>query len=148
MPAVRPAELFQKKPVWKAAGDQPRVATAITVPPAAELTKRTSTTPLRPKGLPQRFHVACRNTLTRQAQYAVPERWVAGGARTQFSPTPGSLAVDIVIGLDFGTSYTKAAVGLKYEIFPVGWEGISAAPQRYLLPSEYSILGDGSCQSG
>ncbi len=56
--------------------------------------------------------------------------------------------MDIVIGFDFGTSFTKAAVGLKDQIFPVSWEGLSATPERHLLPSEYSEINDGSCHIG
>jgi len=100
------------------------------------------------KGIPATFHSAFRSALTRQRHFKMPERWVADGARTQLPVSSDNAAVDIVIGLDFGTSYTKAAVGLRDQIFPVSWEGISASTDRYLLPTEYSALGDGSCQLG
>jgi hypothetical protein len=102
----------------------------------------------RPKGIPTTFHSASRSTLTRQGCFKMPERWVAEGARTQLPVASDNAVVDIVIGLDFGTSYTKAAVGLRDQILPVSWEGISASTDRYLLPTEYSVLGDGSCQLG
>lgn len=102
----------------------------------------------RPNGVPKTFHATHRRALTRQMYYKAPDPWVTAGAQTQLSPSLGILPVDIVIGLDFGTSYTKAAVGLKDKIFPVSWEGVSATPERYLLPSEYSVLDDGICQIG
>lgn len=102
----------------------------------------------KPKGIPTTVHVALASTLARQAYFKMPERWVVEGARTQLVPGNDNTAVDVVIGLDFGTSYTKAAIGLRDQIIPVTWEGVSDMPERYLLPSEYSVLDDGSCQLG
>jgi len=74
----------------------------------------------------------------------MPEPWVAAGGKTQHREAATRGAVDVVIGLDFGTSYTKAAVGFMDKIFPVTWEGISKCSPTFLLPSEYSSLEDGS----
>ncbi|QCP47925.1 hypothetical protein FAZ95_01250 [Trinickia violacea] len=100
------------------------------------------------KGVPETLDQQQRGALTRRSFYKSPEPWVTAGARSQYTPSPSSRPLDIVIGLDFGTSYTKAAVGMRDQIFPVGWEGISAAPDKYLLPTEYSELDDGSCHIG
>lgn len=100
------------------------------------------------KGVPASFVALSGSSLTRQKYFKMPEKWVADGAMTQLSTGHDNTAVDIVIGLDFGTSYTKAAVGLRDQILPVSWEGISSMADGYLLPTEYSLLGDGSCQLG
>jgi len=105
--------------------------------------------PSRPSAVPTTFQIHSGESLTRQANFKIPEAWVAVGSHTQL-PTQSQSdgAIDVFIGLDFGTSYTKAAVGLKDQIIVVDWHGVSAGSDRYLLPSEYSILADGSCQLG
>lgn len=103
----------------------------------------------KPKGVPASFQVQPNSNLTRQANFKTPDAWVRKGNYTQLPKQTNSTgAIDVFIGLDFGTSYTKAAVGLKDQIFVVDWVGLSAGADRYLLPSEYSILTDGSCQIG
>lgn len=105
--------------------------------------------PPKPKGVPSTFQIHPNSNLTRQANFKIPDAWVRKGSCTQLpQQTKSAGAIDVFIGLDFGTSYTKAAVGLKDQIFVVDWSGISAGADRYLLPSEYSILADGSCQIG
>jgi len=103
---------------------------------------------VKPAGVPDRFGEVRGTSLTRQEFFKKPDLWVLEGSRLQYSAAPNGGAVEIVIGLDFGTSYTKAAVGLKDQIFPVSWEGISLFPDPYLLPSEYSELSDGECHIG
>ena len=105
--------------------------------------------PPKPTGVPNTFRIQSRANLTRQANFKFPDEWVSEGSRTQL-PThiQSGGAIDVFIGLDFGTSYTKAAVGLKDQIFAVDWHGVSGGADRYLLPSEYSIMADGSCQIG
>lgn len=105
--------------------------------------------PPKPSGVPNTFQIQSRTSLTRQASFKFPDAWVSEGSRTQLltKRQPGS-AIDVFIGLDFGTSYTKAAVGLRDQIFVVDWHGVSAGADRYLLPSEYSTMADGSCQIG
>ena len=85
-----------------------------------------------PKGLPTRQHL-----------FKSPDSWVVLGGKTQITPLKASRALDIVIGLDFGTSYTKAAVGFLDKIFPVTWEGVSKCVPDYLLPSEYTAMESG-----
>ena len=94
--------------------------------------------------VPSAFRPLPKGALTRQGLFRPPEGWLAAGGKTQFEDTSHIGAIDIVIGLDFGTSYTKAAVGLRDKIFPVTWEGISKCDPHYLLPSEYTELQDGA----
>jgi hypothetical protein len=103
----------------------------------------------KPHGVPNSFQIQSQTSLTRQAFFKLPDSWVSDGNYTQLPKLKQSgNAIDIFIGLDFGTSYTKVAVGLKDQIFVVDWQGVSAGADRYLLPSEYSIMADGSCQIG
>ncbi len=105
--------------------------------------------PPKPRGVPGTFEIQPNSNLTRQANFKIPDAWVRQGSCTQLPrQTRSAGAIDVFIGLDFGTSYTKAAVGLKDQIFVVDWHGVSAGADRYLLPSEYSILADSSCQIG
>lgn len=115
----------------------------------------TPTAPLPPRILPMPAPVpselrAPRNPrLTRQKFFRVPAPWTHYGERTQTSSfVPSALAADVVIGIDFGTSFTKAAVGLRDQIYPVSWHGVLASPEHYLLPSEYSVLADGTAVLG
>lgn len=103
----------------------------------------------KPTGVPSAFSTQSRAKLTRKANFKLPDEWVSEGSRTQL-PTHihSGGAIDVFIGLDFGTSYTKAAVGLRDQIFAVDWHGVSAGTDQYLLPTEYSIMADGSCQIG
>lgn len=98
----------------------------------------------RPEPVSQLFRPLPKGPLTRQALFRAPDVWVSTGGRTQMLADGHVGAVDIVIGLDFGTSYTKAAVGFKDKIFPVTWDGVSLCEPSYLLPSEYTELDDGS----
>ena len=58
--------------------------------------------------VPTRFHSFPRSRLTRQSLFKIPEPWVADGGRAQCVSGGHSGAVDVFIGIDFGTSYTKA----------------------------------------
>lgn len=98
----------------------------------------------RTEPVPSAFRPLPKGALTRQGLFRQPAVWLAAGARTQCIDTGYIGAVDIVIGLDFGTSYTKAAVGFRDKIFPVTWDGVSKCDPLYLLPSEYTELADGS----
>lgn len=98
----------------------------------------------RVQPVPKAFRPLPRGVLTRRGLFRQPDAWLAAGGRTQCVDTDHRGAVDIVIGLDFGTSYTKAAVGFSDKIFVVTWDGVSKCEPRYLLPSEYTEMGDGS----
>jgi hypothetical protein len=102
----------------------------------------------KPRGVPPALPSPIRKTLTRQSFFKLPEAWVIAGCQTQLRPEIGTVPVDVVIGLDFGTSYTKAAISLKDQIFVIRWEGVSKFPEQYLLPSEFTVLDDEVCHIG
>ena len=87
-------------------------------------------------------------TLTRQGEFRPPPSWIDSGRMTQKQDEVRGRAVEAFIGLDFGTAYTKAAVGLLDKVFPIDWDGIVCTTTRYLLPTEYSALPTGRCWLG
>lgn len=110
------------------------------------------TSPPRPSKVPQTLGSSKRINEHTAAQFKTQDAWVSRGSDLQplagSASRPAAASIDIYIGLDFGTSYTKAAVGLSDQILPVSWEGISTSPDRYLLPSFYSLMSDGSAVLG
>lgn len=94
--------------------------------------------------VPTDFRPLAKGALTRRGLFCEPAFWLSAGGKTQCIETGHKGSIDIVIELDFGTSFTKAAVGFKDKIFPVTWEGVSRCKPDYLLPSEYTELDDGS----
>ena len=147
-PPEKPKEQVQR--VVAPRTSAPNTVRSVPIPKALEIqTPRAPSPPQKPTGVPDRFHVQAPTILTRQADFKIPEAWVLEGNRTQLSSeTQSGGAIDVFIGLDFGTSYTKAAIGLKDQIFVVDWYGVSENTYQYLLPSEYSCMPDGSCQIG
>ncbi len=87
-------------------------------------------------------------TLTRQSEFVAPVPWVLRGDATQSSHSASGRAVQVFVGLDFGTAYTKAAVGLLDKVSPVDWSGVRRAEFQYVLPTEYSALSSGRCYLG
>lgn len=90
------------------------------------------------------FRPLPKGALTRTGLFKLPEPWVAAGGKTQRMPGATFGVLDVVIGIDFGTSFTKAAVSLKDAIYPVTWHGISDCSPPYLLPSEHTTLQNGT----
>jgi len=83
-------------------------------------------------------------SVERQKFFRDAAEWVTEGAQTQLSHTAEKgRSIDVVIGVDFGTSYTKAAVGMLDKIYPVNWSGVTNSSEPLLLPSEYTVLPDG-----
>lgn len=120
-------------------------------PPTAKQRPAQETAVALPKSIPVPSAIKAqhRSTLTRHVHFKEPEAWVIKGSQTQIATTAKTIRfIDIVIGLDFGTSYTKAAVGLMDRIYPVSWDGISLSPNAYLLTSEYTVLSDGRAMIG
>ena len=70
--------------------------------------------------------------------------------RTQVTETPlGNPRIQIVVGLDFGTSFTKVVVGESRIHYAVPFGEFSLRNNPYLLPSAVSVLGDdGKCVLG
>lgn len=95
--------------------------------------------------VPVSFRSIKPSALTRQGQYVEAPDWVAAGRHlTLGQERTGQHAIDVFIGIDFGTSYTKAAVGLMDAIFPVRWDGVHCAEDALTLPTEYSIMDEGN----
>lgn len=83
-------------------------------------------------------------------RFKKPEAWLSHWEqvfRHIDVPSDGA-AMDVVVGIDFGTSFTKVAVGMRDNIFPVNWSGTSANEQELLLHSGFSERGDGSLLLG
>jgi hypothetical protein len=124
---------------------QPSAVAKQRVQPTKEEPLRPAQVPIkRVEPVPSAFRPLAKGALTRQGLFRQPEAWLGTGGKTQCYDAGHRRAVDIVIGLDFGTSYTKAAVGFRDKIFPVTWDGISRCVPDYLLPSEFTELEDGS----
>lgn len=91
-----------------------------------------------------------RRPLVSKGRFLLPEPWVGHSASHMLHKTVTAFGqpIDVVIGVDFGTSFTKVAVGLKDIIVPVDWAGVSLHPERFLLPSEFTELEDGTLVLG
>lgn len=86
--------------------------------------------------------------LTRKSEFKTPDSWVARGVSSQLNSLPSGLRRDIFIGLDFGTAFTKAAVQILGNIYPIDWEGIANLKDKFLLPTEYSETSNKHCHLG
>jgi hypothetical protein len=82
--------------------------------------------------------------LSTNKDFKMPDEWVTN----PYYFNDGLRKVDITIGLDFGTSYTKACVRFADKHYIVDWAGISNFPDKHTLPSELSIFKDGSSHIG
>jgi hypothetical protein len=90
-------------------------------------------------------------TLTTAAptQYKRPDPWVIDGQKLQLAdPKPRQRSMTITIGVDFGTAFTKASVGMMDKIFIVNWSGIQNGTREFTLQGEFSVLGNGTCVLG
>lgn len=94
--------------------------------------------------------VPVQRPLVSKGRFRLPEPWVGHSPShiLQRAVTTFGQATDVVIGVDFGTSFTKVAVGLKDTIVPVDWAGVSLHPERFLLPSEFTELNNGTLVLG
>lgn len=96
-----------------------------------------------PPPVPTSIRALRKVSTERQKFFREPADWIAEGAKTQLPGVPAKPSIDVMIGIDFGTSYTKAAVGMQDKIYPVDWSGVVTCPEPLLLPSEYTALSDG-----
>jgi hypothetical protein len=86
--------------------------------------------------------------LTRKSEFKTPDAWVARGASSQLGSQLNGRRRDIFIGLDFGTAFTKAAVQILDNIYPIDWGGLANLKDKHLLPTEYSETTNGQCYLG
>lgn len=119
-------------------------AKALAQPPKSEPPRPAPISVKKIEPVPSVFRPLPKGKPTRQGLFRLPELWLGAGGKTQCVDGDHRGTVDVVIGLDFGTSFTKAAVGFRDKIFPVTWHGVSRCTPEYLLPSEYTQLEDGA----
>lgn len=86
--------------------------------------------------------------LTRTSEFKTPDSWVKHGISSQLNTHATGHRLDIYIGLDFGTAFTKAAVQFLDKIYPVDWNGVANLQKKYLLPTEYSEIPNNQCFLG
>ena len=135
-PAQRPLRSLRPQP--QARATQPSPQQNRQEPPVAP------PQPPRPAPVPTVYRSLPQSALTRRDRFLQPAAWISDGGKTQYVESQHRGAVDIYIGLDFGTSFTKAAVGFKDKIYPVDWSGFSKTMPDYLLPSEFTEFADES----
>lgn len=82
--------------------------------------------------------------LSSNKDFKSPDKWVY----EQHPLNTSKESFDIRIGLDFGTSYTKASIFFGGDIYIVDWDGISGFKDRYTLPTEFSLFADNSYEIG
>ena len=73
-----------------------------------------------------------------------------GGHETQLSRTgkPREKA-QVVIGLDFGTAFTKVVIGARRQSYAVPFKKyVETGKNPYLLPGRFSVMNDGSIRLG
>jgi hypothetical protein len=68
--------------------------------------------------------------------------WVAKGQHLQLDDA-ATVARTVRIGLDFGTSFTKMAVGIGDDTWVIDWRGLCDSDDPCLVPSEASVLANG-----
>lgn len=132
--------------VWRAEQTKPQTPShnkpPVTAPKPAPAAPKARITP--PPPVPTSIRAIRKASTERQKSFREPADWVADGAKTQLSGvSPKAPSIDVMIGIDFGTSYTKAAVGMQDKIYPVDWSGVVTCQEPLLLPSEYTALSDG-----
>lgn len=131
--------------VWRAEQSKPQTPShnkpPVTAPQPVPAVPKERIKP--PAPVPTSIRALRKISTERQKFFREPADWVAEGAKTQLPGVPAKPSIDVMIGIDFGTSYTKAAVGMQDKIYPVDWSGVVTCPQPLLLPSEYTALSDG-----
>jgi hypothetical protein len=81
-----------------------------------------------------------KSRIARAGDFKKPDPWVADG-KDLFGPFlrgPDARSAQIYLGIDFGTAFTKAAIGFSEKIFIVDWAGLSKSESEYLLAGEVS----------
>ena len=82
-------------------------------------------------------------TLSNPEDYKNSDPWVSETKEVNTSKE----SIPIYIGLDFGTSYTKAVISISNDYYVVDWEGISNF-SKHMLPSEFSLLENNDFRIG
>jgi hypothetical protein len=82
--------------------------------------------------------------LSSNEDFKIADEWVY----EQCPSTESKEIFDIRIGLDFGTSYTKASIFFGGDIYIVSWEGITHFKDKYTLPTEFSLFANDTYEIG
>jgi hypothetical protein len=82
--------------------------------------------------------------LSEDKDFKSPDAWVSNKVifQSENGQTIQSYGLDpmnIYIGLDFGTSYTKAVIRFSQDSYVVDWSGISNFTNPYTLPTELAL---------
>ena len=78
-------------------------------------------------------------TLTRPSEFKEPDDWVKAGAALQaVGGGTGGRVLQVRMGIDFGTCYTKVSLRAADKVFFVDWDGLRNSNHRYYLPGEVS----------
>lgn len=83
-------------------------------------------------------------TLTRTTEFKDPDSWVNDGAALQAPGGGAGNMLRVRLGIDFGTAYTKVALRVADKVFFIDWSGVRVSSEKFLLPGEVSLCGDGS----
>lgn len=82
--------------------------------------------------------------LSSTEDFKMPDAWVFNRYKINEELTKET----ITIGLDFGTSYTKACINFGDTRYIVDWSGLTNFNDKHTLPSELSYFSDRSFQVG
>ena len=118
------------KPTVKAPG-KPR--------PSASPVPVRSTTPVPPPGLDI---APVHHSLSGGRAKSKIAPWVAKGRQLQLNDS-ATIDRTVRIGLDFGTSFTKMAVGIGDDAWVIDWRGLCESDDPCLVPSEASVMANG-----
>lgn len=81
-----------------------------------------------------------------QKEETIASRDTRSGVATQFKGTSATgLRKQLVIGLDFGTAFTKVVVGEERLRIAIPLQGIGEKQQDYLLPTVFWAAQNGAC---
>ncbi|OAI23938.1 hypothetical protein [Methylomonas koyamae] len=92
-------------------------------------------------------HSKIDSQISNQDTFKRPDPWVETGRNIELG-TPGKAIRAVTIGIDFGTAFTKASVGMVGKIFIVNWSGTKKGDDEFVLPGLFSVLGNSSCVLG
>ena len=74
--------------------------------------------------------------------------WQRIGVPTTLGLTENRGKAQCIVGLDFGTAFTKACVQFRQSTYVVHWSGAVSNAMPFLLPGVFSIQRDGTCVLG
>lgn len=85
--------------------------------------------------------------ISNQDTFKRADSWVESGKNLELG-TPDKPIRAITIGIDFGTAFTKASVGMMSKVFIVNWSGTKKGDDEFVLPGLFSVLGNSRCVLG